>query len=36
MRPALKMRSDHVWPAILIAGLAAYVVAITIALGLYG
>ena len=36
MRPALKVRGDYIWPAILIAGLASYVVAIIIALGLYG
>jgi hypothetical protein len=36
MRPVLKLRSDYVWPAILIAGLAAYALAVTIALGLYG
>lgn len=36
MRPVLKLRNDHIWPAILIAGLAAYAVAVTIALGLYG
>jgi hypothetical protein len=36
LRPILKLRSDYVWPAILIAGLAAYVVAVAIALGMYG
>jgi hypothetical protein len=36
MRPVLKLRSTHIWPAILIAGLAAYALAVTIALGMYG
>jgi hypothetical protein len=36
MRAMLKLCSDHIWPAILIGGLAAYALAIAIALGLYG
>jgi hypothetical protein len=36
MRPVPKLRSDYIWPAILVAGLAAYALAVTIALGMYG
>lgn len=36
MRPVLKLRSSHIWPAILVFGLASYAVAIAIALGMYG
>ena len=36
MRPVLKLRSDYIWPAILIAGLVAYALAVTIALGMFG
>lgn len=36
MRPVLNLRRGDVWRAILVIGLAAYALAVTIALGMYG
>lgn len=36
MRPVLNLRRDNVWRIILVMGLAAYALAVIIALGMYG